>query len=125
LMDEQVSADTLAALRSMGIRIAIDDFGTAYSGLSYLQRFSVDVLKIDRGFTISIHEGQTAASICQSILQLAKSLGLTTVAEGVELPEQAKLLQEWGCDQLQGYYFGYPVPADSIEATMAAEENAG
>ncbi len=120
LMDEQVSSDTLAALRRMGIRIAIDDFGTAYSGLSYLQRFSVDVLKIDRGFTMSIHEAQTAATICQSILQLAQRLDLTTVAEGVELPEQARLLQEWGCDQLQGFYFGYPMPADSIESTLAA-----
>lgn len=115
LMDEALSSEALSGLRGLGVRIAIDDFGTAYSGLSYLQRFSVDVLKIDRGFTCRIHESSTAAAICQSILQLAQRLQLTSVAEGVEMAEQGRLLTEWGCDQLQGYYFSHPVPPDALQ----------
>lgn len=118
LMDETVSAEALASLRRIGIRIAIDDFGTAYSGLNYLQRFQIDVLKIDRNFITSIHQNPTAATICHSILQLAQRLGLTTVAEGVELAEQAQLLKEWGCDELQGHHFGPPIPAEQIQAMM-------
>ncbi len=119
-MDEGVSNESLTALRNIGVRIAIDDFGTGYSGLRYLQRFSVDILKIDRAFTKSIGHSSTAASICRSILQLAQELHLTAVAEGVESAQQATLLQQWGCDQLQGYHFGYPVPADCIDIMLSA-----
>lgn len=121
-MDETVSTDLLQSLRDIGVRIAIDDFGTGYSGLGYLRRFTVDILKVDRAFTASIEEDQTAGSVCRSILQLAQELHLTTVAEGVETAAQAVLLREWGCDQLQGYYFGRPVCADEIEKMLARSE---
>lgn len=119
-MDEGVSNELLSGLREAGVRIAIDDFGTGYSGLGYLQRFSVDVLKIDRAFTQSIGQNTAASAICRSILQLARELHLTAVAEGVETAQQASLLQEWGCDQLQGYHFGYPVRAEEIGRTLSA-----
>lgn len=119
-MDEGVSNELLTALRNIGVRIAIDDFGTGYSGLRYLQRFSVDILKIDRVFTKSIGHSSTAASICRSILQLAQELRLIAVAEGVESAQQATLLQQWGCDQLQGYHFGYPVPADATSYLLSS-----
>ncbi len=122
IMDETLSSEALSRLRKLGIRIAIDDFGTAYSGLNYLQRFPVDVLKIDRGFTCRIHECPTAAAICESVLQLAQKLRLDTVAEGVELAEQARMLTEWGCDELQGYYFSHPVPAEIIQQRMTKKD---
>ena len=122
LMDEALSTEALSSLRNLGIRIAIDDFGTAYSGLHYLQRFPVDLLKIDRSFTRHIHESPTAAAICQSILELARKLHLTTVAEGVELAEQASLLTEWGCDELQGYYFSAATPAEDVQERMTKQD---
>jgi diguanylate cyclase (GGDEF)-like protein/PAS domain S-box-containing protein len=124
-MDETFSHDLLDAFRHLGVRIAIDDFGTGYSGLGYLSRFSVDVLKIDRSFTRSIVTGSIAGNICRSILHLARDLSLTTVAEGVETSEQAQLLRQWGCDQLQGHFCGRPMPADEIRSLLASQDNAG
>ncbi len=124
-MDENVSRELLDAFRALGVRIAIDDFGTGYSGLGYLSRFSVDVLKIDRSFTRSIATVPVSASICRSILQLARDLSLTTVAEGVETGEQAQLLRQWGCDQLQGHYCGHPMSAAEIQPLLASRTAPG
>jgi diguanylate cyclase (GGDEF)-like protein/PAS domain S-box-containing protein len=116
LMDNEESADTaLKELKDLGVRLAIDDFGTGYSGLSYLARFTVDTIKIDQSFTARIGEDETAAAICRSTLHLARELRLTTVAEGVESEEQVRLLQLWGCDELQGFYFAKPLPAAEVE----------
>lgn len=118
LMDESISGEPLKHLRQSGVRISIDDFGTGYSGLGYLTRFSVDTLKVDRSFTQNICNLPGAAAICESILQLARKLNLTTVAEGVEQDAQANLLRNWGCSELQGYYFGRPMPATQIEGML-------
>jgi diguanylate cyclase (GGDEF)-like protein/PAS domain S-box-containing protein len=100
----------LRAFKAMGVRIAIDDFGTGYSSLSYLQRFPVNVLKIDRAFVMDLPGNTSSAAIVDAIVTLAHGLDLEVVAEGVETPEQKAFLQTRGCDEGQGYYFGRPMP---------------
>jgi EAL domain-containing protein (putative c-di-GMP-specific phosphodiesterase class I) len=95
------------------VRIAIDDFGTGYSSLSYLGQLPVDVLKIDRSFTKGLDEGDDR-NLVPAILELAGTLGLTTVAEGVETPEQGVRLVELGCELAQGFYFARPVPESEL-----------
>ena len=104
----------LARLKAMGVSIAIDDFGTGYSNLSYLKRFPVDKLKIDRSFVSGIATNAEDSQLAQAIVAMARSLHLTVVAEGVEEASQVALLRSYGCDQLQGYYFSPPVAADAF-----------
>ncbi|MDS4043054.1 MAG: EAL domain-containing protein [Candidatus Competibacter sp.] len=100
----------LRRLKTIGVRIAIDDFGTGYSSLSYLQRFPVDVLKIDRSFVMELPASASSAAIVNAIVTLAHGLGLAVVAEGVETSEQMGFLQAHDCDEGQGYYIGHPLP---------------
>ncbi|MEF3695578.1 bifunctional diguanylate cyclase/phosphodiesterase [Desulfolutivibrio sp.] len=108
----------LNKLKASGILIAIDDFGTGYSSLSYLQTFPVDVLKIDRMFIAGIGRNKEASDIVQSVVALAKSLGLHVVAEGVEEEGQAAALKELRCDSIQGFYFFPPLPEAEALALM-------
>lgn len=108
----------LRAFKAMGLRIAIDDFGTGYSSLSYLQRFPVDVLKIDRAFVIDLPANTSSAAIVDAIVTLAHGLGLEVVAEGVETLEQLAFLQAHGCDEGQGYYFGKPMPLSDFRLLL-------
>ena len=112
-MEDSEEAVRLAQrLRDHGIRLAIDDFGTGYSSLSYLQRLPLDILKIDRSFIARIHlEPADNRNIVEAIVSLAHKLNLTVVAEGIETPEQHRILREIGCDFGQGYYYSPPVPA--------------
>jgi EAL domain-containing protein (putative c-di-GMP-specific phosphodiesterase class I) len=103
----------LNRLRKMGVRIALDDFGTGYSSLSYLWRFPFDTVKIDRSFVIDMENEPKAAAIAKTIAALGTVLDLTITAEGVETPEQARILKEAGCDQGQGFLFGRPLPVES------------
>jgi diguanylate cyclase (GGDEF)-like protein/PAS domain S-box-containing protein len=115
------AADKLALLKEMGVRVAIDDFGTGYSSLAYLQRLSLDTLKIDISFVNSMDSGPAHNSgrmIIGAIVALAKSLGLNVVAEGVETEAQRQFLVRVGCDLLQGYLFGPPVSAQQIEQAI-------
>jgi diguanylate cyclase (GGDEF)-like protein/PAS domain S-box-containing protein len=107
--------ETMARLRSMGILIYMDDFGTGYSSLSQLQRMPLDALKIDREFVKDMNRDATSRSIVDSIIALAHTMSLRVIAEGVETAEQAARLTDSGCDYLQGYYFGRPMPAEEIE----------
>jgi EAL domain-containing protein (putative c-di-GMP-specific phosphodiesterase class I) len=112
------AARVLVQLAAMGVGIAVDDFGTGHSSLARLHALSVDRLKVDRSFVLAMGEGGKGAAIPRAILALAESLGLASVAEGVETEAQASLLQEWGCGEMQGYLFSRPVPAAQIAALL-------
>jgi EAL domain-containing protein (putative c-di-GMP-specific phosphodiesterase class I) len=115
LDDVEGAARTLTALKKLGVRVAMDDFGTGYSSLSYLQRFPFDKLKIDQSFVRSLDHDGNAAAIIRSVIGLGRSLGMTTIAEGVETAQQLAFLRREGCDQAQGYHLGRPAPADEID----------
>jgi len=114
--DVRVSIGSLRAIRALGVRIAIDDFGTGFSSLSYLARLPVHTLKIDRSFVIDMGAGPEGLALVSTIINLAHSMKLNVVAEGVETEEQSRLLRLLNCDEIQGYWFGRPVPCDVFEA---------
>ena len=97
-------------IKKMGLRISIDDFGTGYSSLAYLKRFDADYLKIDRSFVIDLPHDRDSSAIAEAVIALARSLGLTTIAEGVENEEQMRFLRERGCTRIQGYLYSKPLP---------------
>ncbi len=109
----------VAILRATGCKIAIDDFGIGYSNLNYIHALSPDIIKIDRCFVESVATHSASQRIVRTIIELARNVGATSVAEGVETLAQARLLAELGCDELQGYYFSKPVSA-SAASVMAA-----
>jgi diguanylate cyclase (GGDEF)-like protein/PAS domain S-box-containing protein len=113
--DVRVSIGSLRAIRALGVRIAIDDFGTGFSSLSYLARLPVHTLKIDRSFVIDMGEGPEGLSLVSTIINLAHSMKLNVVAEGVETEEQARLLRLLNCDEIQGYWFAQPMPREVFE----------
>ncbi|HEY9068255.1 MAG TPA: EAL domain-containing protein [Burkholderiaceae bacterium] len=114
--DNTVSA--LRILREHGVKLAIDDFGTHYSSLSYLKRFPVDSLKIDGSFVSDIHTDADAAAITRAIISMGHSLRLTVIAEGVETQEQCRFLEQLECDEVQGHYLGAPIYADAMQALL-------
>lgn len=111
MTDPEDSAAILEELSRMGVVVSVDDFGTGYSSISYLRRFPIDKLKIDRTFVQDFSSHAADASIVRAIISLAHSLRLKVVAEGVETTEQLEFLKSLGCDQYQGYQFSPPVPA--------------
>jgi EAL domain-containing protein (putative c-di-GMP-specific phosphodiesterase class I) len=117
--DTEQSRETLAALKRLGVRIAIDDFGTGQSSLAYLDRFPLDVLKIDRFFLQQLGRGEHSPRVVAGVISMAHALELTTVAEGVEREEQVPVLRELECDLAQGFHFARALPAEEIEPLMA------
>ena len=101
----------LTRIDQMGVSIAMDDFGTGYSSLSYLTRFPVRKIKIDRSFIDTLGSSPQTSAIVSSIVGLGQSLNVTITAEGVENEGQAAMLRQWGCDQVQGFYYGKPSAA--------------
>ena len=122
MSDVESAQRELAKFKSMGLRISIDDFGTGYSCLSYLRRFPIDVLKIDRSFVQDIGLSTDGEFIIEAIISLARSLRLETVAEGVETHEQLNYLIDNGCHVVQGFVTGRPMPGSKIEPLLAAVE---
>jgi diguanylate cyclase (GGDEF)-like protein/PAS domain S-box-containing protein len=115
LKDDQAAARALLDLRALGVRVALDDFGTGYSSLSHVQRFSVDMLKIDRSFISGLLSSSSSDAIVRAILGLASGLGLEVTAEGVETQGQLDRLVELGCDAAQGYLLGRPGGPDTVD----------
>ena len=118
MSDPEKSIDILEHLSAMGVLVSVDDFGTGYSSMSYLRRFPIDKLKIDRVFIDEIVSRPEDASIVRAIVSLAHSLRLKVVAEGVETPAQLDFLKTAGCDEYQGYHFSRPLPAADFERLM-------
>ncbi|MDA8347598.1 MAG: EAL domain-containing protein, partial [Pseudomonadota bacterium] len=109
----------LHALRRLGVSFAIDDFGIGYSSLSYLRQLPISILKIDRSFVTGMsHPG--GETLVHTIVQMARSLALEVIAEGVETQAQWDTLARHGCDQYQGYLFGRPVPIEAFDRDMSA-----
>ncbi|MEB1529086.1 bifunctional diguanylate cyclase/phosphodiesterase [Xanthomonas sp. WHRI 7945] len=116
----QQALEVLRQLRALGVCVALDDFGTGFSSMAYLRDLPLDALKIDRSFVADVHRDARNASICEALLTLGRSLGLEVVAEGVESAEQLQWLRAHGCDHVQGYLIGRPVPlAQAIDALGA------
>ena len=111
MSDPEESVAILRRLSEMGVLVSVDDFGTGYSSMSYLQRFPIDKLKIDRTFISDVTSSNDDASIVSAIVSLGHTLNLKVIAEGVETPEQLEFLQMLGCDQYQGYHYSRPMPA--------------
>ena len=111
----------LGELRALGVRIAIDDYGTGYSSLGYLRGLPADILKVDKSFILDLATSPDNQAIVHSTIELGHNLGLEVVAEGVEEAASLELLRQWGCDRAQGFFLGHPVPPERFHAWLGAE----
>lgn len=125
LMDDvDFSLQTLSALRATGVKISIDDFGTGYSSFSYLNKFPIDVLKIDRSFISGLPEDACEVALVQAILTIGKALRLSVIAEGVESDAQSEMLVQLGCTKAQGYLFHLPLSPQDFEDQLISKPRA-
>jgi EAL domain-containing protein (putative c-di-GMP-specific phosphodiesterase class I) len=116
LADAKASTVALRNLRSLGLHLAVDDFGTGYSSLTYLKRFPLEAIKIDRSFVAGLGLDTEDTTIVEAVVNLGHSFGMAVVAEGLETPLQLSRLRDLGCDRGQGYLFGRPRPASIVES---------
>jgi len=114
--DDASTTAVLHGLRGLGVRLAIDDFGTGFSALSYLSRLPIDVIKVDRTFVAQLGSADGRSDLARTIIEMARALGMSTTAEGIETPEQLAVLRGLGCDLGQGYLISRPVPAEEVDA---------
>ncbi|MFN7446308.1 MAG: EAL domain-containing protein, partial [Curvibacter sp.] len=119
IQDAEKVLASVRRLKQLGVKLSIDDFGTGYSSLSYLKRFDIDKLKIDRSFIRDLASDPDDAAIVRAVIQMSHSLGLRTIAEGVETPEMVRQLQAFGCDEAQGFHYARPMTADELERYLA------
>jgi EAL domain-containing protein (putative c-di-GMP-specific phosphodiesterase class I) len=118
MSDLEAATATLARIKELGVSVSIDDFGTGHSSLAYLKRFPVSELKIDRSFVRDAPTNPDDATIVRAVIDLAHALGLRVVAEGVENDEQIALLRGLGCDWMQGFRLGRPLPVVKFETML-------
>jgi EAL domain-containing protein (putative c-di-GMP-specific phosphodiesterase class I) len=123
MREPEIAARRLAALKEVGVRLAIDDFGTAYSSLAYLRQFPVDALKIDRSFIDGIATSKASAALIHTLVALGKALDIETLAEGIEDQAQLETLQREDCDQGQGFLFSRPLDVDAIERFLDVDRS--
>ena len=122
--DPEQAVKLLRKLKAIGVRLTIDDFGTGYSSLAYLKRLPIDCVKIDASFVRGVPVDASDVAITDTILAMSRSLGLKVVAEGVETLEQMRFLERRGCDEMQGYYFSKPLPAEQLTVYLREHEAA-
>jgi EAL domain-containing protein (putative c-di-GMP-specific phosphodiesterase class I) len=115
---ESMVVETLHKMRDFGVSIAVDDFGSGFSSLGYLQRLPLNRLKIDRAFVADLHSGGSGSRIAEMIVNLSRLLGLSVIAEGVETGQQFDALRDMGCQEVQGFYISPPVPAGEFAALL-------
>jgi diguanylate cyclase (GGDEF)-like protein len=120
ITDIDAARRELAKLHELGVRLAVDDFGTGFSSVGYVRQFPIDSVKIDKSFVQGLMAGAEDAAIAQAIIKMAHALGLTTVAEGVETADVLARLEQLGCDYVQGYYFAAPLAADAVDGLLQA-----
>jgi len=118
--DAQENRNALSGLRGLGVKLALDDFGTGYASLSFVKRFPLDVLKIDRSFVSGLTANSEDAAIVGAVLALARARALVVVAEGVETAEEHQTLLAMGCERAQGYLFSRPITSDAFGALLPA-----
>jgi diguanylate cyclase (GGDEF)-like protein len=118
MQDTEVTIAKLHDLKNLGVRLAIDDFGTGYSSLSYLQRFPIDILKIDKSFIDKLGQGSEGSAVARAIIMMGDSLNLKTIAEGIEHPEQIDALQNLGCEAGQGFHFAKPLTKEDMDTFL-------
>ena len=118
----EVVVANLESLRNMAVGISIDDFGTGYSSLTYLKRYPINSLKIDRSFVTDVATNPADAGIVRAVVEMAHGMKLNVIAEGVETKDQFAHLQKYGCDEMQGYWFSRPLPVEAINKLLAEEK---
>jgi EAL domain-containing protein (putative c-di-GMP-specific phosphodiesterase class I) len=121
MKNPEMAINTLQHFSNMGVEIAIDDFGTGYSSLSYLKRLPINKLKIDQSFVRDLSVDEDDKAIVESIIYLSKAMNLNVIAEGVETVAQKEFLQEYGCNEIQGYLYSKPVSADDMTTLLASK----
>jgi len=113
----------LQELKALGVNIALDDFGTGYSSLTHLKRFPIDVVKIDKSFVNDILTDPDDAAIVEAVIKMGQTLGIRVVAEGVENEQQLDFLRYRGCEEMQGYFLGRPMPAGMLQEWLLAQNH--
>ena len=121
MADPVVAAAALGHIRDLGVRVALDDFGSGYSSLSHLRRFPIDIVKIDKSFVDDVATEGVQSAIARSIIDLGRAMQIETVAEGIKVDEQAEMLRSLGCEFGQGYYFAKPMEAGAWAGLIHAE----
>ena len=121
LNDTEETLVILAQLRELGVRLAMDDFGTGYASLGYLQKFRFDKIKIDRSFVRNLGVDRNAAAIVCAVVGMCDALGMSTNAEGVENQDQVEMLRMHGCREAQGYFYWAPMSADALHGVLAGQ----